>query len=138
MRIKGLEPSLLSELEPKSSASANFAISASVFYISITNHLWQWGIWNWASGIKNRFGFILNSQCERAHCSLPNVPCPIFNQITPTRGRRCLNPQRISQEMVFNCFAQSSAVISSFASCPSKVTISPSCIFGKVLTSSIN
>ena len=28
MRIKGLEPSLLSEPEPKSGASANFAISA--------------------------------------------------------------------------------------------------------------
>ena len=30
MRMKGLEPSLLSELEPKSSASANSATSASV------------------------------------------------------------------------------------------------------------
>jgi hypothetical protein len=35
--MKGLEPSLLSELEPKSSASANSATSASVTYISITN-----------------------------------------------------------------------------------------------------
>jgi hypothetical protein len=40
VRIKGLEPSLLSELEPKSSASANFAISALSFHdYSITNHL---------------------------------------------------------------------------------------------------
>ncbi len=30
VRMKGLEPSLLSELEPKSSASANSATSASV------------------------------------------------------------------------------------------------------------
>jgi hypothetical protein len=44
MRIKGLEPSLLSEPEPKSGASANFAISARfglnhhstpLFYLSI-------------------------------------------------------------------------------------------------------
>ncbi len=41
MRMKGLEPSLLSELEPKSSASANSATSASVFYSSITNYGWQ-------------------------------------------------------------------------------------------------
>ena len=41
VRIKGLEPSLLSELEPKSSASANFAISALIPYVSTTNYLWQ-------------------------------------------------------------------------------------------------
>lgn len=42
MRMKGLEPSLLSELEPKSSASANSATSASsVFNTSITNYGWQ-------------------------------------------------------------------------------------------------
>jgi hypothetical protein len=41
VRIKGLEPSLLSELEPKSSASANFAISALITYVSTTNYLWQ-------------------------------------------------------------------------------------------------
>ncbi len=41
MRMKGLEPSLLSELEPKSSASANSATSASVFHNSITHYGWQ-------------------------------------------------------------------------------------------------
>ncbi len=41
VRMKGLEPSLLSELEPKSSASANSATSASVFYTSIENLLWE-------------------------------------------------------------------------------------------------
>ncbi len=41
VRIKGLEPSLLSELEPKSSASANFAISASIPYLSTIKYLWQ-------------------------------------------------------------------------------------------------
>ncbi len=34
MRMKGLEPSLLSELEPKSSASANSATSARAYYLS--------------------------------------------------------------------------------------------------------
>jgi hypothetical protein len=33
MRMKGLEPSLLTELEPKSSASANSATSANATYI---------------------------------------------------------------------------------------------------------
>lgn len=41
MRMKGLEPSLLSELEPKSSASANSATSASVNYRTIRNYLWE-------------------------------------------------------------------------------------------------
>ena len=50
--------------------------------------------------------------------------------ITATRGRRCLKPQRISQEMVLRRFAQSSADILSFPCSPSKVTISPSCKSG--------
>ncbi len=41
VRMKGLEPSLLSELEPKSSASANFATSASVNHTSIVNLVWE-------------------------------------------------------------------------------------------------
>ena len=40
MRMKGLEPSLLSELEPKSSASANSATSASDSDCSTKNLLW--------------------------------------------------------------------------------------------------
>jgi hypothetical protein len=39
--MKGLEPSHLAVLEPKSSASANSATSASVFNISITISGWQ-------------------------------------------------------------------------------------------------
>lgn len=39
VRMKGLEPSLLSELEPKSSASANFATSALVNYPSIAHFI---------------------------------------------------------------------------------------------------
>lgn len=125
MRIKGLEPSLLSELEPKSSASANFAISASVYYNTIINYLW-----------KGKMG-------DKGEI---NVLCPILRQrsvqvpnyMTATRGRRCLNPQRISQEIVFNSSAQSSAEICSFPCSPSKVTTSPSWILGIALTSSIN
>jgi hypothetical protein len=41
MRMKGLEPSLLSELEPKSSASANSATSASVYNYTIINYFWE-------------------------------------------------------------------------------------------------
>jgi hypothetical protein len=41
MRMKGLEPSLLSELEPKSSASANSATSASVYNCTIINYFWE-------------------------------------------------------------------------------------------------
>ncbi len=41
MRMKGLEPSLLSELEPKSSASANSATSASVSYHTMRNYFWE-------------------------------------------------------------------------------------------------
>lgn len=75
MRMKGLEPSLLSELEPKSSASANSATSALVSNTITTTFPWQEG-----SAI-----FFL------------------FDQISmDTRGRRCLNPQMISQEIVFN------------------------------------
>jgi hypothetical protein len=41
VRMKGLEPSLLSELEPKSSASANSATSASVFNTNTKNMTWE-------------------------------------------------------------------------------------------------
>ncbi len=43
MRMKGLEPSLLSELEPKSSASANSATSALVSNTITTTFPWQEG-----------------------------------------------------------------------------------------------
>lgn len=79
MRMKGLEPSLLSELEPKSSASANSATSALVSNTIIATFPWQEG-----SAI-----FFLFDQIS------PSIPIA-------TRGRRCLNPQMISQEIVFN------------------------------------
>ena len=41
MRMKGLEPSHLAVLEPKSSASANSATSASVKHVITTIYLWQ-------------------------------------------------------------------------------------------------
>lgn len=44
MRTKGLEPSRLAALEPKSSASANSATSARMFYcITIVHQMCRWG-----------------------------------------------------------------------------------------------
>jgi hypothetical protein len=123
--MKGLEPSLLSELEPKSSASANSATSASsVYNLTIINYLWEEELRMGDDGAGEEL--------------ITNVPCPMPNYMTATRGRRCLKPQRISQEIVFSCSAQSSAEISSFPCSPSKVTTSPSWILGILLTSNIN
>ncbi len=148
MRIKGLEPSLLSELEPKSSASANSAISALVYYHTIRNSLWEGGVGG-VGGVGGAEGQRSkgakeqknnNAQCPipNAQFPMPNAQCPMPNYMTAIRGRRCLNPQRISHEIVFSCSAQSSAEICSFPCSPSKVTTSPSWILGMALTSSIN
>ena len=153
MRIKGLEPSLLSELEPKSSASANSAISASVLYNTIINYFWKGKMWD-----KGKINFLcpillyerlrqrllyVRAACRRQTLRVACFPVgvrsvQVSNYMTATRGRRCLNPQRISQEIVFNSSAQSSAEICSFPCSPSKVTTSPSWILGMALTSSIN
>ncbi len=127
--MKGLEPSLLSELEPKSSASANSATSASISHTITTNYLWE--------GAMGKQGEILKEVSSLSILSL--YQCPMPNAyITAMRGRRCLKPQRISQEIVFNCSAQSSAEICSFPCSPNKVTTSPSWTLGMALTSSIN
>jgi hypothetical protein len=76
--------------------------------------------------------------CLANTINLKNLPLKASPYSLLILGNLCLKPQRISQEIVFNFSAQSSAKISSSPSLPIKVTISPTCKSGNWLTSSMS